>query len=347
MVPIELVSIDSDSIDLIVQPKRKKRKTSDLSSSREHEQKIYKDYEKNPEEKIVFVIGVDEVGRGCFCGPVTVCAVYAPLEVDVNYVRDSKKLSEKKRVSVAHELQTDTQVQYELYSMDNHEIDKTNILQATMTCMFRSVLALAHQMYARDARTKLAVDANKAVFHVLIDGNRAPKEFVQYQNEFKKKSLGDKIECKETDVKVQEVEKQCTNNNSTHSPVFTFQYECIVKGDSQCYSIAAASIIAKVNRDKEMLKWDVLYPQYGLSENKGYGTQKHKKALEEHGPSPIHRLSVKPVKESLLQQNKRKRLSNVSSVSTPTHSLVTRVGAFVLKPNAKSPVNHNRLDNGI
>ncbi|MCX5686076.1 MAG: ribonuclease HII [Candidatus Omnitrophica bacterium] len=72
--------------------------------------------------------------------------------------------------------------------------------------------------------------------------------------------------------------------------------KCIVGGDSKSLSIAAASIVAKVTRDRIMVKYDSIYPQYGFARHKGYGTKFHMAALEEHGPSPIHRFSFHPVK---------------------------------------------------
>lgn len=68
-------------------------------------------------------------------------------------------------------------------------------------------------------------------------------------------------------------------------------YESIIKGDAKCYSIAAASILAKVTRDRIMREWDKLYPQYGFATHKGYGTAKHIAAIKEHGLCPIHRRS--------------------------------------------------------
>jgi ribonuclease HII len=78
---------------------------------------------------------------------------------------------------------------------------------------------------------------------------------------------------------------------STACPV-----KCIIKGDSKSLSIAAASIIAKVTRDRIMEEQDKLYPQYGFARHKGYPTKDHKKALKDHGPSPIHRLTFHSVK---------------------------------------------------
>lgn len=73
----------------------------------------------------------------------------------------------------------------------------------------------------------------------------------------------------------------------------------LIKGDARSISIAAASIIAKVARDARMEEWDKVYPQYGLAHNKGYSTPDHKKALKTHGPSPLHRFSYAPVRDSL------------------------------------------------
>ena len=68
-------------------------------------------------------------------------------------------------------------------------------------------------------------------------------------------------------------------------------YESIVKGDAKCYSISCASILAKVTRDRIMREWDLVYPQYGFAQHKGYGTKKHMEAIREYGLCPIHRIS--------------------------------------------------------
>jgi ribonuclease HII len=70
----------------------------------------------------------------------------------------------------------------------------------------------------------------------------------------------------------------------------------LIKGDAQCHAIAAASIVAKVWRDERMRVWDEVFPQYGLASHKGYFTPEHAKALEEYGPTPLHRLSFEPVR---------------------------------------------------
>lgn len=77
----------------------------------------------------------------------------------------------------------------------------------------------------------------------------------------------------------------------THINTKGIPYESIIKGDAKCYNIAAASIIAKVTRDRIMREWDEIYPQYGFSSHKGYGTAKHMAAIQEYGLCPIHRKS--------------------------------------------------------
>mgnify|MGYP004504774533 CR=1 FL=1 len=75
----------------------------------------------------------------------------------------------------------------------------------------------------------------------------------------------------------------------THIDTMGIPYESIIKGDAKCYSIAAASIIAKVTRDRIMREWDKVYPEYGFERHKGYGTAAHIAAIKEYGPCPIHR----------------------------------------------------------
>ncbi len=77
----------------------------------------------------------------------------------------------------------------------------------------------------------------------------------------------------------------------THINTKGIPYDSIIKGDAKCYNIAAASIIAKVTRDRIMRQWDEIYPQYGFSGHKGYGTAKHIAAIKEYGLCPIHRKS--------------------------------------------------------
>jgi ribonuclease HII len=76
------------------------------------------------------------------------------------------------------------------------------------------------------------------------------------------------------------------------------EQKSLIHGDARSISIAAASILAKTHRDARMEEWDTVYPQYGLARHKGYATSDHLEALRQHGPSPLHRHSFAPVRES-------------------------------------------------
>ncbi len=93
-------------------------------------------------------------------------------------------------------------------------------------------------------------------------------------------------------------------------PNLSLKQEAVIAGDSTVKSIAAASIIAKVTRDRMMLEYDQQYPQYGFAKHKGYGTKVHMDALRKYGPTPIHRMSFKPVLLSI-PENANRRFSNV------------------------------------
>ena len=82
-------------------------------------------------------------------------------------------------------------------------------------------------------------------------------------------------------------------------PLLPKPSENIIKGDSKSLSIAAASVIAKVTRDHQIEEADKLYPQYGFAQHKGYGTKKHLEALKAYGPCPIHRMTFRPVRDSI------------------------------------------------
>lgn len=189
------------------------------------------------------VCGIDEVGRGPLAGPVVTACVYIPPETyNLPFwaqVTDSKQVSEKKRGTLAPLIREHTIWAYGMCSVD--EIDRINILQATLTAMQRAF---------DSTLTKWPVT------HALVDGNRAPKLSV---------------------------------------PVMT-----VIKGDALSLSIAAASIIAKVERDRIMRDLHTEFPMYGWARNAGYGTAEHLAALTTHGPCPHHRQSFAPVRAATL-----------------------------------------------
>jgi ribonuclease HII len=182
------------------------------------------------------VAGVDEVGRGPLCGAVVTAAVILDPGKPILGLNDSKKLSLARREALFDEIR-EKALAWCVARAEVAEIDRLNILHATMLAMQRAVEGLQVQ-------PRLA----------LIDGNRCPKLAVP------------------------------------SSPV--------VKGDSQVPAIAAASILAKVSRDREMQVLDALYPGYGLAGHKGYPTAEHLDALRRLGPTPIHRRSFAPVRDA-------------------------------------------------
>ncbi|MGI9449949.1 MAG: ribonuclease HII [Geminicoccaceae bacterium] len=182
------------------------------------------------------VAGVDEVGRGPLAGPVLAAAVI--LAEPLEGLADSKKLSAARRSELAAKLVRDRRICIGLGAASVSEIDRLNILQASLLAMARAV-------------QKLRIKPDLA----LIDGNRAPA-----------------LSC---------------------------PMETIVGGDAKVPAISAASIIAKVTRDRLMSRLDARYPGYGWQRNAGYPTAEHRAALNSLGLTRHHRTSFGPVKACL------------------------------------------------
>jgi len=183
------------------------------------------------------VAGVDEAGRGPLAGPVVVAAVVLNPDQPLVGLDDSKKLSEKRREAL-FPLIMERSLAWAVVAIEVEEIDRINILQATLLGM-------------RKAVEQLVPPPSLA----LIDGNRAPA-----------------LKC---------------------------AVRTIVGGDSLEPAISAASILAKVARDRLMQKLHFDYPDYGFDRHKGYPTVDHLARLNRYGPCPIHRRSFAPVKRLL------------------------------------------------
>ncbi len=177
------------------------------------------------------IAGTDEAGRGPLAGPVVAAAVILHPGQLIPGVTDSKKLSPQQREKLFPMIMAEARA-VAVGICDHNEIDKLNILRASLEAMGRAV-------------TALPVVAD----YVLIDG--------------------------------------------TFSLSLELPQQTIIKGDSLSLSIAAASIIAKVTRDRLMEEYDLLYPGYGFAQHKGYPTAPHRAAIVRLGPCPIHRRSFK------------------------------------------------------
>lgn len=226
--------------------------------------------EKDMREKYgPFIAGVDEVGRGPLCGPVVTAAALILDESafvhDFSGVNDSKKLTPAKREILFERLIASPFIVFALGESSVEEIDALNIRQATLLAMRRALRALRHQ---------------HLVSAYLVDGNADP-----YGPDFLR-STYDKEDC---------VEREKTALNVLPRPVG----ECLIKGDAQSATIATASILAKVTRDRLMESLAQKYPGYGWERNAGYGTAEHLAALQTLGPTPYHRRSFAPVRTAL------------------------------------------------
>ncbi len=181
------------------------------------------------------IAGVDEVGRGSLVGPVYAAAVILNKSIDFKLLKDSKSLSKKKREALYRYIKKNSI--WAIGKASNKEIDRINILQASMLAMKRAIKKL-----------------KKKPSYILIDGNRIP------------------------DLK-------------------NFKMKAIIKGDQKIPIISAASILAKVSRDKFITSLAKKNIGYFWHENFGYGTKKHLNAIKKLGVSIHHRRSFSPIKK--------------------------------------------------
>lgn len=188
-----------------------------------------------------YIVGTDEVGRGALAAPVTAAAitVRSRWKRDSKKLKDSKRLTPKKREEIFRILKNHPGVEWGIGYVSERVIDRINILQATKLAMARAVKNLEKKI-------------KKKAHYLLIDGNFG------------------------IDLPIPQ--------------------KSVIKGDEKIFLIKVASIVAKVTRDRTMLRYHKKYPQYGFDKHKGYGTKLHLKMLKKYGPCKIHRRSFKPVK---------------------------------------------------
>lgn len=224
------------------------------------------------------VVGTDEAGRGPLAGPVVAGACHVPLELDddpvaqpwVARIADSKTLTEEDREEIFDQMCADKRVVWAAHAVTAAEIDKVNILQASMLAM--------HESVAKICNKGVLVDA------VLVDGPRLP-----WFHE----------EAVRPNGTVRAADPDC--------PAGIKHCEPIVKGDAKVFAIAAASVVAKVTRDRLMREHDKKWPEYGFTQHKGYPTGDHIAAIRKHGPCKIHRRTFAPLKNMNLQDSSTKK----------------------------------------
>jgi ribonuclease HII len=207
------------------------------------------------------VAGLDEAGRGPWAGPVVAAAVVLPRGLSDPEIKDSKLLTAGKREELAARIK-ERAVAWGVGIVGPEEIDRINILKASLLAMAQAFKRIS------PLPDYLLIDGPHEIPHSLLVDS-----LTRYSND------------------------DYTDNDYTNN-VFPVQ-RAIIKGDQLSISIAAASIVAKVARDEMMVEYDKLYPEYGFGRHKGYGSPAHMAALSRCGPSPIHRRSFRPVRESL------------------------------------------------
>ena len=189
-------------------------------------------------KKYKIISGVDEVGRGCLAGPVVSASVILKKDFQIKNLKDSKKLTFEQRMEVSKDIKNNSFFSIGVASVK--EIEKLNILQASLLSMKRAILSLP-----------------KKPDLVLVDGIFAPKI---------------SIKCK-----------------------------TVIKGDEKIKCISAASILAKVFRDKVMIRMSKKFKNYSWNKNFGYGTKQHILGLKKYGLTTIHRKNFNPIHKMLLK----------------------------------------------
>lgn len=192
----------------------------------------------------IYLIGLDEAGRGPLAGPVSAGCVLLPPDFPFELLNDSKKLTEKKREKA--ELIIKETACWGIGLVDHTEIDRINILQASLKAM-----KIAYEMMLLKlpswCKSQGIDPIDISMLSAITDGNNVPDISCQVRSE--------------------------------------------VKADGKYPCVMAASIIAKVGRDRIMCDYDKLYPEYGYAKHKGYPTKAHREVCHQIGPSPIQRLS--------------------------------------------------------
>lgn len=191
------------------------------------------------------IAGIDEAGRGPLAGPVVAAAVILRVDRPIAGLADSKTLSAARRDALYEMIRRDSLASAVAWA-DAEEIDRLNILQATMLAMRRAVLGLVYRP------SLVEVDGNR--LPDLVFGDYAPRGLA------------------------------------------------VIGGDRSIAAISAASILAKVGRDRMMQKVDSLFPEYGFARHKGYGTAEHRACIHSFGPCRYHRRSFDPLRSMLAQE---------------------------------------------
>lgn len=257
---------DSSDEEYIIMPKPKSKKLKVIKEKPKNILKSCYNTDIN-----ILEIGVDEAGRGPLFGRVYTAAVILPKDDSFDYskVKDSKLFHSKKKIEEAAEYIKQNSLAWYVSYEDEKKIDEINILQATQLSMHNSINEV-RKLYNKKMKESNKREKTDYSYSLLIDGN--------YFNPI-------------------------TTFNKETNKIETLPYMTIEGGDNKYASIAAASILAKVERDKYIEKLCEENPElaqhYGIDSNKGYGSKKHRDGIKEHGITVWHRRTFAPCKNYL------------------------------------------------
>lgn len=245
-------------------------------------------------------MGVDEAGRGPLAGPVVAAAAIVPS--DIHGITDSKKITkEDDREALYEAITASPKVRWAVAVMDAPFIDKVNILQATMRGMSAAATALV-----TDAKPSSIIKLQEVEVPIVPTLTIDQKGCYVITSKSVDKG-SDSVKNKKPrviEVMPEDTEKYCALVDGNRVPPdMPCESHSIVKGDSKEYAIAAASILAKVTRDRLMRDYHNLWPHFGLEQHKGYPTAAHMQAVRTFGASPIHRRTFKPLKDMTFDKN--------------------------------------------
>jgi ribonuclease HII len=268
-----------------------------------------------------FVIGVDEAGRGPLAGPV-VAAAFVILQTDSaahppsleNGIADSKTVGESDREMLfgcIGQCAQRKQIAFETAIVEHSRIDEINILQATFEAMSAAALAIVKRVQCSHSK--------HATFSILIDGNKVPL----FSNNCTMLIIPHAIQ--QIPPALASTPHLCTS---------------VIKGDGIEFVIAAASICAKVTRDRIMRNIHEKYPLYNFEQHKGYGTAAHVAAIFRHGPCPYHRMTFAPLKNMNVRPTVKATAKGKAASSQPSPTFVSKRARSQSTPTTvTTPIN--------
>eukprot|EP00979_Chaetoceros_neogracilis_P014725 scaffold4843_cov266-Chaetoceros_neogracile.AAC.7 len=260
---------------------------------------------------IISIIGIDEAGRGPLAGPVIAAAAIIPMNIPG--ITDSKQIKkESHRDELYDAIVSSPYAKWAVAVADAGRIDEINILQATLECMSNAAKGVMEVDKRHDGEKDEDDESEKDVINL---------KYYPREKEVSPKIHGCYIVCGMNDGQGKPIDIETKLDASDVGEKTTSQLfyalvdgnripenmpcdaEPIVKGDSKEYAIAAASVLAKVSRDRLMHEYDALYPHYNLKQHKGYPTKIHMAKVREFGASPIHRRTFAPLKHMVFDDN--------------------------------------------